>query len=234
MAWTKKESELAAVLVDDLQGRGWEVYQEVEVAGSVADLVATQGRVVWAIETKISLSLVVLGQAHRWLGLAHLVSAAVAPARHSVGRGYALASAEAMGVGILEVHSPKLCGSDWARKSPVYERVRSSFVRRVSPRLGRDLREEHKTFAAAGNAEGRRYTPFAATCDEIRLVLRRHGPMTVRELVENLHGRHHYASEASARGSVYKWAKAGVIKGVELKDEPGLAGDARHGERRAL
>lgn len=43
------------------------------------------------------------------------------------------------------------------------------------------------------------------------------GPMTVRELVERLRGRHHYGSEASARGSIFKWAGAGVIEGVELE-----------------
>jgi hypothetical protein len=40
--------------------------------------------------------------------------------------------------------------------------------------------------------------------------------MTIREAVSAMHGRHHYASEVSARGSIYKWAKAGAITGVEL------------------
>lgn len=156
-------------------------------------------------------------QAQRWSWCAHLVSAAVAPARRSLGRDFALAAAEALGVGILEVGSPRACGSDWARRAPVQELVRPAFTRRVSPKLRGSLREKHKTFAAAGNADGKRYTSFAATCDEIRGVLRRHGPLTIKALVEKLRGRHHYASEASARGSLYKWARAGVIEGVELE-----------------
>ena len=60
------------------------------MGGSVVDIVATQGPVLWAIETKISLSLVVLGQAHRWRGFAHLVSCGVAPGRRSVGRDFAI------------------------------------------------------------------------------------------------------------------------------------------------
>lgn len=55
--WTKVESEMAAVLVEDLRERGWEVYQEVTVNGCACDIVATQGKIIWAIETKLSMGL---------------------------------------------------------------------------------------------------------------------------------------------------------------------------------
>ena len=85
------------------------------------------------------------------------------------------------------------------------------------------LREEQQYFAAAGNADGKRWTPYMSTCEALRAVLAR-GPMTIREAVLALQGRHHYASEVSARGSIYQWAKAGAIAGVELT--PG--GKGRH------
>lgn len=210
-AWTKVEAELAAVLVDDLRGRGWSVYQEVDAWGHVADIVATQGRALWVVECKLTLGLVVLGQAHRWIGHANLVSVAVLPGRRSIARDYALASAREFGIGVLEVRG----GKEVTR-----EIVRPRFLRRCSGRVGRSLHEKQKTYAAAGNANGKRYSSFIGTCDEVRRILA-DGPLTVRRLVARLAGRHHYASEASARGSILKWASAGKIEGVEAVIEPG-------------
>lgn len=106
MAWTKKETELAAVVVEELRGRGWTVYQEVTVGGSVCDIVATSGRVLWAIEAKLGLGLPVLAQARAWQGAATLVSVAVTSGRRSSTRALALEVAGKFGIGVLEVHGP--------------------------------------------------------------------------------------------------------------------------------
>jgi hypothetical protein len=83
MSSTKKETELAKVVVGELRERGWTVYQEVTVGGSVCDIVAVSGRVLWAIEAKLSLGMTVLSQAKAWNGAANLVSVAVPNGRRS-------------------------------------------------------------------------------------------------------------------------------------------------------
>jgi hypothetical protein len=61
---THTEADLAAVVVAWLQDSGAAVYQEVEVAGGVADIVARVGPELWIIETKLHLSLALLVQAY--------------------------------------------------------------------------------------------------------------------------------------------------------------------------
>jgi len=213
--WTKVEAELAKVVVDDLRARGFTVYQEVDVGSGTADIVAVLGKVLWVIECKVSLGLRVLEQAHSWIGYANLVSVAVLPGQ---GRGRQLAEilARTIGVGILEVHGPN--HRDWMFRgaaSRVSEVLRPARQRVVFPWLRKNLRPEQQDFAPAGNADGKRFTAFAATCAALREVLR-NGPLTVREAVKALDGRHHYASELSARGSIFKWVRAGVVDGVVL------------------
>src|SRR5262245_58424125 len=109
--WTKVETELAKVVVDDLRARGWKVYQEVDVRGSACDIAAVMGTVLWAIECKVSLGVGVLAQARGWLDGANLVSVAVLPGRHSDGRRLAEDMAKTLGIGVLEVHGPNTY--DW-------------------------------------------------------------------------------------------------------------------------
>lgn len=232
MAWTKQETEVAAVVVDDLRARGWTVYQEVTVTcAGVVDIVATKGRVLWAIEAKISLGLPVLAQARTWLDSANLVSVAVPPWPHTKVSSMAVATARAFGIGVLQTLPPD---ERWdnAHGGPLRSRVRE--VERPERRrktydfIRKALLDQQQTFAPAGNADGKRYTPFAATCDALRETLRLHGPMTVGEAIKALGGRHHYANEASAKGSIYKWAERDLIDGVELLRE----GPGRHARLR--
>jgi hypothetical protein len=243
--WPATEADLARPLVEQLRELGWRVYQEVEwySNGPRADIVATQGWLVWVIETKKSLSLDVLGQAHAWLGKAHVVSVAVpASNRHSGGNDFALDAARAFGIGVLHVTDPAVMDeaetSAWARSwidqrradgrgsRASRELVRPVFRRRIDGSLRVLLIPEREHFAEAGNADGKRYTAFNATCDKVRARLRDNGPMTIKVLVAVLGGDHHYANEASAIGSLRKWIDCGQVEGVEIvnmgKGEPNL------------
>src|SRR6476646_10663174 len=73
----KSEAELASGVVQWLTQNGWDVYQEVQFRGSVADIVAVFGKLVWIIECKQAFTLDVLCQAGEWLPYAHYVSVAV-------------------------------------------------------------------------------------------------------------------------------------------------------------
>jgi hypothetical protein len=245
--WPATEADLARPLVVQLRDLGWRVYQEVEdyANGPRADIVATQGPIMWVVECKKSLSLDVLGQAHGWLGKAHAVSVAVpASHRHSSGNDFALEAARAFGIGVLHVIDPAstdevslahFSGSrEWIAQRRTEGRgsvasreiVRPVFRRRIDSGIRTQLIPERENFAAAGNAVGKRYTAFNATCDRVRARLRDNGPLTLKKLVAVLGKDHHYMSEASAIGSLRKWIEADKVDGVELvlmgKGKPNL------------
>lgn len=121
------EAELAAVVVAWLHNSGAEVYQEVEVPGGIADIVARVGAELWIIETKLSLSLALLVQAMDRRRLAHRVYCAAPRTRTSRDFG---GVCKELGVGLLEVYT----GND---NSCVKEAVAS---RRWNRRLRRTFR----------------------------------------------------------------------------------------------
>lgn len=204
------ETAIARVMVDGLTDLGWDVYQEVqpEAYGGVADIVGVRqqgaARLVWVVECKVSLGLAVLDQAWGWLGRAHYVSVAAPPlARH---RRIVEALLRDRGIGLFEVNM-----ETWHPDRAI-EVVPARLHRVQAAGLLKALRPEHRTYAEAGNAEGKRWTPFTATCEEVRRVVAMRPGVTLTELLAQI--RHHYRSVSTARSSLAKWAVAGAIKGV--------------------
>lgn len=200
------EKEIAATVVAWLAD-GWDVYQEVEGRCGVADIVAVELEApnrVWIIEVKKSFSLAVLAQAWHWIkaGAAHRVSVAVPMGKNWKARTFTEEIAKTFGIGVLYVDTS----------------VRES----VDPKLQRKLvaeikvREEHKSHAKAGS-QGGYWTPFKQTCKAVKLFVAENPGCTGRELVDGI--EHHYATSASARGSLLSWAKSGKVAGVKVGDE---------------
>lgn len=204
------EERLAGGLVAWLREQRWEVYQEVQVStgGPRADVVATQGPVLWAIEVKASLGLAVLEQAEGWIGHANYVSVATPTTRR---RSFIGRIASDLGIGILSIGDINGDGRDWR----VSECERPRLCRRTTGRLRGALREEHKTFAPAGNATSSYWSPWKATCREVASFTRAHSGCTLKELVTGI--RHHYSSTATARSSLAKWIEGGHVEGVRLE-----------------
>lgn len=73
------EIELAAVVVDWLEARGYDVFQEVELRaqGQRADIVARRGSELTIVEVKVSASLALLYQAMERRRLAHRIYVAI-------------------------------------------------------------------------------------------------------------------------------------------------------------
>lgn len=207
------EESLAASVVAWLADSGWEVYQEVQMkrGPAVADIVAVSGPVAWVVEVKASLSLSVMGQAWAWRPWAHLVSVAAPTTTNWRGRAFVEEVARRLGFGVLGLGG----------EGSVFEWVRPAFHRRVvghpGSALRAALREEHKTFARAGNAKGRRFTPFAATCRAVRSIVEAEPGISARDLMEKMAGRHHYSSPGTARACLIRWADRGIIEGVRLE-----------------
>ena len=216
--WPSKESDLALAVISYLEDLQWEVFQEVQIGagGDIADLVARQRHLIWVIELKKSLSLEVIAQAALWTRRAHFASVAVpAPraSRRTKGQWLAEEVLEWKGVGCLHVSEPNSYS-----EALVQGKVQPRLHRKALASSLRDvLCEEHKTFATAGNAEGRRWTPFQRTCQAVLQAVGRKPGMSIKELVDCID--HHYASDKGARGHLATWIKVGTVAGVEARAE---------------
>lgn len=197
------EVELAAHVVAWLRGRGWTVHQEVEMGrgGPRCDLVAVRGRLLWAIECKTGVGLAVLEQAHQWLPHAHRVSVATRRTRNA----FAARVLRDYGVGWLAVGGP-------GRVRPV---VAPAERRRISERLSRSLAQEQMTFAPAGNARARFWSPWKATVAEIQAWSAAHPSAAFADLVRSI--RHHYRTAATARSCLRRHIEDGLVPGVRLE-----------------
>lgn len=203
-----KETELGAKVTKWLDSGEWEVYQEVVIRGnnSRPDIVARRGPVLWVIECKTSLSLAVLGQAYEWLPYAHLISVAIPITKRDVGRRFGERVAADYGIGIVKVGDY----SSTVRDQP------GNFNRkpRLLSHLIGSLREEQKTWAAAGS-QGGYYTPFAGTTRTLKLFLQKHPGATMAEILAGIET--HYRTVATARICLARLIDANVIRGVRAE-----------------
>ncbi len=202
-----RESDLAAKIVGWLNEQHYEVYQEVQgPVGGIADLVAVMGCRLWVIETKTSLSLSVMQQAHRWKPYAHWVSVGIP---YNSGHGFPQMVCKQLGIGILRVHM--------AEASHLHMDVTESLPAQLNRRAIKHFRlhEAQKTYAAAGNNNGQHWSPYKQTCMSILEYVRAHPGCCLRDLIQNI--KHHYASRSGATQCVSYWAQAGKVPGVECR-----------------
>ena len=201
----RREEDLAAVVVRHLRDLRWEIYSEVQPRRfrCCADIVAVQGPVVWVLETKLSFGLSVIEQAHDWRRYAHFVSVAVPWSGRTR---MAEIICRRLGIGVLRV------GND----GRIDERALPAFNRKaLAGRLRDDLTERHKSYAAAGNAAGRRYTPFRRTCESVAAAVRERPGLLLKELLDSVPT--HYLNRASARTCLPRWIREGLIDEVRLE-----------------
>ena len=224
LKWPQSECDLAAPVIRYLLDDHWEVYQEVEPKryGNIADIVATRGPLLWVIEIKKSLSLEVIAQAASWTRNAHYVSVAIPQQyrRWTKGKRMADEFLRWKGVGCLHCKGPNpgWVDAECTDLAKVGDIVLPKLNRKaVTDTIRESLCEEQKTFAKAGSPNGKRWTPFQSTVRQfVRLVHATPG-LTMKELVDQL--SHHYASASTARSSIAYWIDAGVIEGVERRQE---------------
>jgi hypothetical protein len=209
-----REIDLARKVIAWLIDQKWDVYQEVQVfqGGSIADIVARQASVCWVIETKMTLSLAVIGQAHEWLHWANYVSVAVPAGKR--GMGFAAHILNTYGIGLLKVNQYEY---DWS--SPVEEMKHPAFRRKTGRHLLGALNEGHKTYAEAGNNQGRHWSSFKQTGLDIYRYVRVNEGCTLKDVLKNV--KHHYATPATARSCIPRWAEAGKIDRIRVLKEKG-------------
>jgi len=193
-----KETDLAEKVILWLQDQRWDVYQEVTMTGgSCADIVAVQGKIVWIIECKMSASLSVVEQAYRWSRTANYVSVAVPKPSFFFEK-----VCRKFGIGVLS-----------ARRE-VNEIVSPKLIRISTEKYRSKLLPEHKTYAKAGNADGRRWSPFKNTCLNILNSVRRSPGICMKDLIASTD--HHYHTPSTARQCLVKFIEAGIVPGVKV------------------
>lgn len=198
------ESDLARKVVMWLNEQHYEVYQEVASHRGIADIVAVMGGRLWVIETKTSMSLSVMAQAHRWQPYAHWVSVGVP---YNSGHGFPQKICQHFGIGIVRV---KMTEASY-RHSDVIETLPAQLHRRALIKNWR-FHEEQKTYAVAGNNNGSHWSPYKQTCSAIVSYVKDHPGCCLKEVVENI--RHHYASRSGAKQCLSYWAQAGKVPGI--------------------
>ncbi len=192
----RSEQDIAKQVIALLSEWHYDIYQEVDGPGGRCDIVAVQGKILWAIECKVRFNLAVVEQAHNWLGRAHFVSVA-APGRPSrflarVCRDY--------GIGILE-----------AGYSEAAEIFRPRFTRRIKPLR---LYDEQKTFCPAGSSESY-FTPFKRTRDGIIACVTNNPGIEFSALLKTV--EHHYRTLSTAKSCISKYIERGVIPGLRTE-----------------
>ncbi|HXH12331.1 MAG TPA: hypothetical protein VNP04_21505 [Alphaproteobacteria bacterium] len=198
------EIDLAKPVMAALQEQDWTIYQEVQMHsyGRIADIVAVRGRLVYVIEVKASFGLTVIEQAWTWRQYAHYVSIAV-PRLSNRGGGLGRYLLRHLGVGYLTTHDGREV---------------------IPPRLNRTARAQclrdalvpqQQVWAEAGNAQGRRWTPFQQTCEVVRQTVAMHPGITMKALIDQV--KTHYQTPATARSALVKWIELGRVQGVRLE-----------------
>lgn len=206
------EAELAQLLIDDLEKHGYEIFKEVCASGSNIRcdcfLVKRDGNGMVvesvAIETKTTFSLKVINQAYLWMPHANTVYVGVPPAKRSESstRRFALAVCKKFGIGVYEV---------W-ENGRVKEVVAP--VSNPSPALP-VLYEQQKDYSA-GNDTSSYYTAFKHTIGQFNRVMEQKGErVLLNDIIAEID--HHYASPASARSTMQKYIKTGVIPGYRIE-----------------
>lgn len=202
-----KETEIGRAVVGLLRTWGFDVFQEVEVAGRRCDLFATRGPLLIAVECKVRLTYEVIHQALYWRPWAHRSYAAV----HQVYRldPLQVRLLETVGIGAFVMNDRRIRLD-----------VEAAFTRRAEvQRVRRALREEHRTFAMAGSSNAARWTNFKSSVRELKTFLKAHPGATLKDSVAGID--HHYPNDRAAKSGFVHWIRAGVIPGIRLENERG-------------
>ena len=206
-----KETDLAAKVVEWLGAQHWEVYQEVKIKGSIADIVGIQNNLVWIIECKTSLSLSLICQAIEWKRYSHFVSVAapVNKNRFSKSRYGAEKILKQYGIGMIDVRMDREEINIPQTKPALNRKAMSDIVKK-------SLNDNQKTAAPAGS-QGGYWTPFQETSRATTRLVNKYPGISLKDLIEKL--SHHYASDKTAKACVRHWIEKKIIKGIVIKKE---------------
>lgn len=207
------ESDIATVVIAWLEALGADVYQEVEIPGGRADIVARVRAELWIVETKTSVSLALIEQAMERRRHAHRVY--IAAPMHRAKAGLALCTE--VGIGMIAVDINGGVQADREYDEPIVQmRAESRRWNRRPVALADKLEPGHKTHARAGTSSGGHWTPFKRTIERLAAAAAAHPGILFKAAVDGI--EHHYRTNAGARTSLAAWIRSGKVPGVRIAD----------------
>lgn len=192
------EADVAEILVDYLESKDWDVYQEVQFNnyGGVADIVAVKNDELWIIEVKMSLTFSVMAQAESWQS--HYRSIAIPRTQQRETKGRRLAyrvCRNFLQIGVIEI-AP--ASSDiFVLVAPTKQDVSERLIKRKLAVLS----PLHKEYAKAGSAGSQHLTPFKHTMLQVKEFIQENPGCTMNDIISSV-GIGHYSSEQSAKNTL--------------------------------
>lgn len=217
-----KESDLAKKAIEYFEKEGFEVFQEVQLSGygsRVVDIVLKKDNILWGIEIKKNLSLALLDQG--WRNLRYFNKSAIVFSKsvnYSIlsfkrsenrARNFAFKIAEDYGIGLFQIEVDKKRDGQiviWEPESKLEPKLIEKPVFKDSIFLC----DRHKSFAEAGNSNGKRWTPFQATKENLIKYIKKNEGCKLRNALQNI--EHHYSSINSGVSCLSGLIKNGIIK----------------------
>lgn len=195
-----KETDLAAQLIPWLEAQHWEVWQEIQFRtyAKIADIVAVRNNYLWIIETKTSLSLTVMRQAHEWR--CHFRSIAVPRGRNLTDRKFAYRIAyKYLKLGILEIGRGNYGDVNEIESPPLLREFHRFSIDKIN-----QLDNYPKALNKAGSDRGGYFTPYKHTMMYVRSFIEENPGCTLKQIIDDLDGKYHYSNNQSAKGSIRK------------------------------
>lgn len=206
----KSEKELASYIITYYENLGYEIYKEVYNIhkGNRADIIAIKNDEYIVIETKMSFGLTIIEQAFKWKENSHKTYICLpSTKRNSRYFGYNICSD--YGIGIIEVS-----------KSGNVRILKDSF-KNHSPILPQIYEQQKDQIAGSKPTKDSYITPFKITVNLFKQYLEDKNELVkLTDVIKDIN--HHYSSDTSAKTSLMKMIKIGVIEDVELIKEKSI------------
>lgn len=196
------EKDLAEIIIEYYENLGYHTYKEVTAKGSKgggtnrADIIAVKDDEHIVIETKITFGLKLIQQGYTWKSKSHLTYICLPRKKKTSTKRFGYDICRDLGIGIIEIDI-KTKKINFYCESSINEK----------PDLPK-LYESQKD--ATAGVSGKYITPFKITKEKILEFIKQNGETSLTKLVEGVD--HHYKSNNSAKQSISKLIKIGVIE----------------------
>ena len=196
----KLESDLTKIIEDYFTTLGYIAYKEVLSGSKRSDLFLVRDNISIVVETKLNIGLKVIEQAFRWR-LQSSYSYICVPYKHKTKYDFPLQICSDYGIGVI-----------------FYYEKRNEVVIKLEPSLNLDpilpkLYEEQRE-SVGGNGLSDYITPFKLTVRDFINYIKINPNIEIGIVIDNIN--HHYKSKSSARQSLLKMIKIGVIKNINV------------------
>lgn len=207
-----KETELAQVIVEWLNNKQYEVFQEVQIDNRVADIVAKKNDQLWIIECKTSLNLLLLEQVHNWITYSDYVSVAVPVSKtYTRSNTFAKRILREFKIGCLELKKDKY-NKKYIIRETIDPIIHSDPIRKQYIKL----HEEQKWYQEAGSSNGGHFTDFKGTIDKLYNLAKDNPGIELKQALKEIN--HHYKNDNNAFFCIKKYIDQNIIKKIKLID----------------